>query len=458
MSTILSTLTIFILTTVPILFAAVQPFVWSVYTVLMYLAFVLMLWIAPPGEIPRPGRAFYLSLVPFFLATLFLCVPLPDVLLALLSPTRFHLLQAAQALTGQPAHWRSLGYYPLHGLAWWGFLLGLALFFPVLQAHFRHERFRRLTLWLLFALAVAQALYGLLQALVPNMGVLWVDYIKASLGTARGTWINRNHFAGYMEMMIPLFLGFLLARIDWHGEIKLKRLLHSDRLHQHGLFLLGLVLMALALIFSQSRAGITGLFVGLSTFLALLGTGGRRVPAAAWMAVGAMACLVIFYGGRIGFDPVLERFLALSDKMSRIDVWRDSLVMIAEHPLGIGLAAFKPLFPLYHTTSFPGGTTPYYLHNDVLQLLTDTGWIGCLALLGGLVWFMLQSVRKVRRMDPAAAPGRFFPAVGALSGMTALIFHSFFDFNLQMPANAVYFVALMAIVRSCTANETTKSS
>jgi O-antigen ligase len=256
-----------------------------------------------------------------------------------------------------------------------------------------------------------------------------------------------------MEMMIPLLLGFLLARIDWQGQINLKTLLHSDRLHRHGLFLLGLVLMALALLFSQSRAGITGLFAGLATFLALLGSGGRRVPAAAWLAVGAMACLVIFYGGRIGFDPVLERFLALSEKMSRIDVWRDSLAMIADHPFGIGLAAFKPLFPLYHTTSLPGGTTPYYLHNDVLQLFTDTGWIGALSLLGGLVWFMVQSVRKVRRMDPAAAPERFFPAVGALSGMMALIFHSFFDFNLQMPANAVYFVMLMAVVEACTAAE-----
>jgi len=87
----------------------------------------------------------------------------------------------------------------------------------------------------------------------------------------------------------------------------------------------------------------------------------------------------------------------------------------------------------------------------VLQLLTDAGWIGALALLGGLAWFMVQSVRNVRRMDPAAAPRRFFPAVGALSGMTAMIFHSFFDFNLQMPANAVCFVMLMAVVQACTA-------
>jgi len=411
MPSLLRILVLFILTTIPILFAAVQPFVWAVYTVLMYVSFILMLWIAPQGGIPRPSKAFYLSLAPFFLVTLFLCVPLPEELIALLSPTRFQLLQDTQSLTGQPAHWRSLGYYPLHGLAWWGFLLGLALFFPVLLTHFRHPGFMRRTLWLLFGLAVLEACYGLFQALLPNMPVLWASHVKAYLGMARGTWINRNHFAGYMEMMIPLLLGFLLARIDWRGEIKLKTLLHSDRIHQHGLFLLGLVLMALALFFSQSRAGITGLFVSLATFLALLGAGGRRVPTAAWLAVGALACLVIFYGGRIGFDPVLERFLALSPEASRLDFWRDSLAMIADHPLGIGLAAFKPVFTLYYTSSPFGAVTPYYLHNDVLQLFTDAGWIGALALLGGLVWFMVQSVRKVPH-GPGRRPRAFLPGRG----------------------------------------------
>ena len=372
MTTALKLLVPFILITIPILFAAVQPFVWGGYTVLMYLAFVLMLWGVPAEDLPRPGKAFYFSLGPFFLVTLLLCVPLPDGLLALLSPARFALLEEARALTGTPTAWHSLGYYPLNALAWWGFLLGLALFYRVLACHVRNRRTLRLTLWLLFALAVLEAFYGLLQALVPNLGVLWVDYLKAGLGNARGTWINRNHFAGYLEMMIPLSLGFLLARIDWHGKISFKALLQSDRPHQHGLMVLGLVLMALALLFSKSRAGIVGGFVGLAVFLALLGAGGRRVPAAVWLVVRLLACGVVSYGGTIGVDPVLERFLALSENVSRIDVWRDSLAMIARHPLGIGLAAFKPLFPLYHTTSLPGGTTPYYLHNDILQLVVET--------------------------------------------------------------------------------------
>ena len=187
MDKVLPSLTLFILLTIPILFAAVQPFVWAVYTVLMVLAFIMLLWRGPEGGRLWPGRAAGLSLGPFFLVTLLLCVPLPDGLIALLSPTRAALLQEAAVLSGQAPAWRSLGYYPLHGLAWWGFLLGLALFYRVLVHHFQSRRALGLTLFLLLGLAVLQALYGLLQALVPNMGTLWVDYIKSTLGNARGT-------------------------------------------------------------------------------------------------------------------------------------------------------------------------------------------------------------------------------------------------------------------------------
>ncbi len=63
----------------------------------------------------------------------------------------------------------------------------------------------------MIALAVLEAIYGLIQALIPSLGVLWVDYIKNYLGDARGTFINRNHFAGFIEMVWPLALGYTLA-------------------------------------------------------------------------------------------------------------------------------------------------------------------------------------------------------------------------------------------------------
>jgi hypothetical protein len=69
---------------------------------------------------------------------------------------------------------------------------------------------------------------------------------------------------------------------------------------------------------------------------------------------------------------------------------------------------------------------------------------------GGFLVFLGINVKRVSRMIPSNDPLRFFLAVGALSGLLSILFHSFFDFNLQIPANGMYFVMLMAIVSACT--------
>jgi O-antigen ligase len=90
-----------------------------------------------------------------------------------------------------------------------------------------------------------------------------------------------------------------------------------------------------------------------------------------------------------------------------------------------------------------------YAHNDYLQLLIEAGWIGFTAVLSGFLIFMGKSAYRIKHMNPHKDPMRFFLAAGAFSGLVSLAFHSFFDFNLQIPANCVYFVTLMAILCAC---------
>jgi O-antigen ligase len=268
------------------------------------------------------------------------------------------------------------------------------------------------------------------------------------LGDARGTWINRNHFAGFMGMMLPLLLGFSLSRVRWGVRLKFKTLLQSNRVHQHSLLLLALVIMALALLFSKSRAGIMSLFFGVGTFLFLIRGKDRKLPKRFWIIVGVFFGLTLLYGLRIGFDPIIDRFLMLNQGDSRLDFWKDSLEIIADHPLGTGLATFKYVFPVYNVTSLTVNVTPYYLHNDVLQLLVESGWPGFTLLIGAFLSFIVDSFRRIRRMVFYTDPQRFFIAVGAFSGLMSISFHSFFDFNLQIPANAIYFVVLLAMLKN----------
>jgi len=73
-----------------------------------------------------------------------------------------------------------------------------------------------------------------------------------------------------------------------------------------------------------------------------------------------------------------------------------------------------------------------------------------LALVSGFFIFLGIGFRRIIQIKPRYDPLRFFLGAGALSGLVSIGFHSFFDFNLEMPANAVYFVLLMAIVCACT--------
>ena len=452
-----------VLATVPILFGAVQPWVWSGYTVAIYAAFIIFVFGSSTHHRDTEGtekkeyreekdgsrisRFWWAAVAGFLALTLLACLPLPEDLAVLLSPVRVEWVRQGRALLDAAAGPVTLSYDPARSLAWWGFWLALALLFAALGRQLADRRFLTGTLWLLLAVTVVEAFYGIIQALVPNLGVLWVTHVKAYMGDARGTYINRNHFAGFVEMLLPLLLGFALSRVRWHGRPSLKRLLHSERLHQHLLMALALVLMALALLFSKSRAGITGLFIGLFVFFSLVRAGTRDMPRGVWWMSGFFLVLTLVYGWHIGYGPIIERFLALEQGNSRLDYWRDSLPMIAAHPFGIGPAAFETVFPLYNVSMASDARAAVYLHNDVLQLLVETGWAGFALIVGAFAAFMVKMLGRIRRMDAAADPRSFFLAAGAFAGLTSLTFHSFFDFNLQIPANAVYFVLLMAVVR-----------
>ena len=301
-------------------------------------------------------------------------------------------------------------------------------------------------------LAITEAIYGLIQALIPSIGVLWVDYISSGLGTARGTFINRNHFAGFIEMAWPLVLGFTIANGFSDKELSLRKIMASDRLNRQILLVLGMAVMLLALLLSRSRAGITGAFIGFLMFMLLSRSGTKRMPLPFWVMMFVMVFLVFLYGVKIGFDPIVKRFLKigahLGEGNNRLDIWRDSLAILRDHPLGVGLGNFKHVYPVYNVSRISEARF-LYAHNDYLQILVEAGILGFIALVSGFVFFLTKSFKKIKQMKPHHNPLRFFLSVGALSGLVSLAFHSFFDFNLHMPANLIYFVTLMAIVYSC---------
>jgi O-antigen ligase len=439
---------LFIIGTIPILFAAVQPWVWSVYSLCMVTVFLIFVWQDRSRHALVPGIGVNLMVVLFFAATLVLCLPLPGSMLSYLSPVRLQTLTTARAMLDSPPAWQSLSYAPRVALAWWVFLLSLCLYFVVVRSLCAERKTLKRIVWVMMGVALIEALYGLIQALVPTLGVLWVDYVQAYMGDARGTFINRNHFAGFIEMVWPLALGFTMAQGGWGQGHTLKTIFASERLNRQAVQALGIVVLLLALLFSKSRAGIAGASIGFLTFILLARSGSKGMSGYTWMMLVGIVGMLVVYSMAIGIGPVADRFFTLSEGDSRLDFWRDSLPIIKDHPLGIGLRNYEKVFPVYNISMLADKRLEY-AHNDYLQLLIESGWIGFVAVLCGFLIFMGKSAYRIKHMDPHKDPMRFFLAAGAFSGLVSLAFHSFFDFNLQIPANCVYFVTLMAILCAC---------
>ena len=251
-----------------------------------------------------------------------------------------------------------------------------------------------------------------------------------------------------MEMIWPLALGFTLAQGGWRQGDRLRNMLSSDRLNRQALLALGIVVMVLALFFSGSRAGITGGVMGFLTFIFLVQPGIKRAGFFPWALVGGIVLLLIMYSTAIGVGPICERFLLLNEDTTRMDIWRDSWAIIKEQPIGIGMRNFENVFPLYKQSLITDKSVTY-AHNDYLQLLIETGWFGFFALTGGFFAFLGKSVIQIKKIHVQKEPLKYFLACGAFSGLISISFHGFFDFNLQIPANCVYFVILLAILYSC---------
>ena len=443
-------LSILVIATIPILFAAVQSYVWNFYYFIIIAAFLTLMWQKKAGSDHDLIVRTHPSVIVFFVWAVIMCFPLPDGIISVISPKRFETLKSALNLTGLEQTWFSISYSSKKSFAWTVFLSSLWLFYSILRYYCTDRKFLLKILFVMAGIGTLEALYGLIQALVPSIGVLWVDYVNDYMGNARGTFINRNHFAGFIEMIWPLVLGYTLS-LNGHGPA-FKSALSTDRLNRQALMALSIVLLLLSLVLSRSRAGITGGAIGLLTFWFLAHPRIKSIALQSRVLLGGMALVLCIYCFTIGIGPIFERFLSVEDGYSRINIWRDSLLILKNHPFGIGLHNYETVFQVYNR-SYHGDKIILYAHNDFLQLLVETGWIGFLILIGGFAQFIRQNLKSIKRLDVDNDPTRFFIAVGAFSGIISLTFHCLFDFNLQIPANCLYFVTLMAILSSCNENE-----
>ncbi|MGZ7065268.1 MAG: O-antigen ligase family protein, partial [Candidatus Aminicenantales bacterium] len=313
---------------------------------------------------------------------------------------------------------------------------------------------RRIEIFVLVIIASAlfQAFYGMAETFSGSEKIFGYQK-KYNIGSVTGTYVNRNHFAGFMEMAFPLSLGYLLAKakyflmekgLSWRRKILW---FGQEGLQWSILFGLGTVFIGVALIFSKSRSGVM-IFL-LTVILAAAAFGSwrelsdradeRRRRRGILRLVAAVVLAAVLW---LGIGPIIERFGEMDiSKEARRTFMTNTFEMAREFPwAGTGKGNFVYAYAMYKKVDI--GTMLSYAHNDYLEIAAENGFVAGVCLISAGFWLLVFLAGHWRKRRNNFAKGI---GLGAILGILALIIHGFTDFNFQIPANAVYFVGFCAL-------------
>jgi O-antigen ligase len=316
----------------------------------------------------------------------------------------------------------------------------------------RDSRRCRRIVSVLLALALGEAFYGLAQHLLGWPYIL-THKDPGFLGDATGTYINHDHFAGFLEMIFPFCVSLAMMhsapvreRTKRRNASKFLSRLDDASFQKTTMLALAGVTIFVAIVFSQSRMGLVAATMSLAAIIIASAThrnGARAaILAAAFLAAGVIAALWI------GAAPVITHFATLPQEAatntvlgSRISIWRDSFILLLKHPLiGLGLGAFPYAFTRVQDTFV--NLIVLHAHNDYLEYAVELG-IPAALLLFGMILTVAAGILRVCRRTPRDTSGA--AALGALGGVVALLLHSLVDFNLHIPANALVFSVILGV-------------
>lgn len=359
------------------------------------------------------------------------------------------LLIAVQLWVALQLQWTLSSYHTSMSLQ-----LGLVytlIFTMVLSLFYTRKRLILLTAVLIVG-GTFQAFYGAAMVL-SHYEMIWWHEKLASVGSASGTFVNRNHFAGYLEMTIAVAIGLMLALRtgepwSWRGILEL---LLSPKL----LIRLALVVMVIGLVMSQSRMGnsafmLSLLFIGLIFVILTPQNRPRNLIILASLVVIDVLVISQFFGLERLKDRIAQTEVSVSTDSGSlvIDIndlrglaVKQSLPLALESSLtGQGAGTFEIAFMSWAGLDFGGHFD--HAHQDYLQFWIEYGAVGFLLLLTFTLLVLWHAFKAMRMRQSKFRSGLGF---GVLMALIAIGVHAFSDFNLQIPANAITFIVICAL-------------
>jgi O-antigen ligase len=296
------------------------------------------------------------------------------------------------------------------------------------------------------SIGVLLAMAGIIQRPLFT-GKIYGFWTPQMAGDPFGPFINKNHFAGWMVMALPLTLGLLcggIARGMRHVKPTARdRLLWLSSPEASRLVLLAgaAAVMALALVLTMSRSGMS------STLLALALTGmvalRRLEPPRRAVVGGYLVFLVIAVTGYVGIDTIAGRFASAnwSEFNGRRGAWADAVGILQQFPLtGTGLNTYGVATLFYQQHDL--GLHYVEAHNDYVQLAAEGGM---LLIVPAALCVALFATAVRRRFKDETNRADYWVRAGAVTGLAAIALQEMVEFSLQMPGNVVLFAVLCGI-------------
>jgi O-antigen ligase len=303
-------------------------------------------------------------------------------------------------------------------------LADLIVLFLAVQAFRTLEDWRGFV-WFGMGFGFLVSIFAILQHLTSNGKLYWFREIRYG-GIPFGPYVNRNHFAGFAELVLPLALVPLFL-----GRVR------RERWPVVGLLA---VLPMGALFLSASRGGLVsfGAELGVLALVMIL----RREMGKQWLAGVAVLLVALLLVSWLGVGQILQRLSSVQllevTAGKRASMRRDTWRIFLTHPLaGTGLGTLQVVYPPYETLY--DGKIVNHAHNDYLEALAETGLLGGLCCAWFLGVLLSQSLMRLRQLNHSFAGALQCSGLVACSGF---LVHSLVDFNLHIPSNFLLFLLM----------------
>ncbi|MFC1887089.1 O-antigen ligase family protein [Thermodesulfobacteriota bacterium] len=329
----------------------------------------------------------------------------------------------------------------------------LAMFFLVLNTATSKKRIDAFCYLFVF-LGLFEALYAIYAVFSLSPKVWWWQSRVGGARYASGTFVVSNHFAGYLEMVLGLTMGYVMTLSQKSPRLsaglggaragfqRLVGLLSPESVQPKKIFFgFSGIIMGLALLLSASRGGILSFAAAMAVMAGLFFIKTKHIKFGLFALVFAVATFI--YGLSVGMDPTLKKAEKTEGLFYRLYTSKTLIPMIRDYPItGVGWGNFKYVYPRYVPKDHDGVSGSGYSHNDWFEAGAEVGITGLLLMVAAYIWFLRRLIRIWLERRNRHAVGI---AAGVMAGLISLGLHSFFDFNMHIPANPLTLAALLGL-------------